>query len=346
MMEKIIKFVLSYFANYFSATKNSKTQTMVKNSILIFIFLFTITACNEPNQKFGLVIHGGAGVIKKENMTPEIEKQYEEKLTEALAIGYSILETGGSSRDAVEQTIKIMENSPLFNAGKGAVFTHDGYNELDAAMMDGKTLKAGTVAGVRNVKNPISLARKIMENSVHVMLSGKGALEFAREQGLEIVDSSYFFTERRWKSLEKALKNEKFGTVGCVALDKEGNLFAGTSTGGMTNKQYGRIGDSPIIGAGTYANNNTCAISATGHGEFFIRFTVAHQISVLMELKSYTLDDAANMVIHETLKKAGGDGGVIGIDRNGKITMSFNTPGMFRGFATSDGKRAVYIYKE
>lgn len=318
---------------------------MVKNSILAFIFLFSIIACNEPTQSFGLVIHGGAGVIKKENMTPELEKQYETKLTEALAKGYSILESGGSSHDAVEQTIKIMENSPLFNAGKGAVFTHDGYNELDAAVMDGKTLEAGAVAGVRNVKNPISLARKIMDNSVHVMLSGKGALEFAREQGLEIVDSSYFFTERRWKSLQKVLKNEKFGTVGCVALDKEGNLFAGTSTGGMTNKQYGRIGDSPIIGAGTYANNNTCAISATGHGEFFIRFTVAHQISALMEFKNYSLDNAANLVINETLKKAGGDGGVIGIDRNGKITMPFNTPGMFRGFATSDGKRGVYIYK-
>ncbi|MCD6597456.1 MAG: isoaspartyl peptidase/L-asparaginase [Bacteroidales bacterium] len=319
---------------------------MIKNSILVFILIISFTACNEPDENFGLVIHGGAGLIKKENMTPELEKQYETKLTEALAKGYSILKSGGSSRDAVEQTIQIMENSPLFNAGKGAVFTHDGYNELDAAVMDGKTLEAGAVAGVRNVKNPITLARKIMENSAHVMLSGNGALEFAREQGLEIVDSSYFFTERRWKSLQKALKDKKFGTVGCVALDKEGNLFAGTSTGGMTNKQYGRIGDSPIIGAGTYANNNTCAISATGHGEFFIRYTVAHEISALMKFKNYSLDDAAKLVINGTLKKAGGEGGLIGIDCKGKITMPFNTPGMFRGFATSDGERGIFIYKE
>jgi beta-aspartyl-peptidase (threonine type) len=319
---------------------------MFKNWSFILLFIFVLTSCKQPEQKFGLVIHGGAGVIKKENMTPEMEKEYETKLTEALAKGYSILENGGSSRDAVEHTINIMENSPLFNAGKGAVFTHNGYNELDASVMDGKNLEAGAVAGVRNVKNPISLARKIMENSVHVMLSGKGALEFAREQGLEIVDSSYFFTDRRWKSLQKALKNKKFGTVGCVALDKEGNLFAGTSTGGMTNKQYGRIGDSPIIGAGTYANNKTCAISATGHGEFFIRYTVAHEISALMEFKNYTLDDAANLVINKTLKNVGGDGGVIGIDHKGNITMTFNTPGMFRGFAISDGERGVFIYKD
>lgn len=319
---------------------------MLKNWLFLLLFIFSVTACKQPEQKFGIVIHGGAGVITKENMTPEMEKAFETKLTEALAKGYSILESGGSSRDAVEQTINIMENSPLFNAGKGAVFTHDGYNELDAAVMDGKDLNAGAVAGVRNVKNPISLAREIMENSVHVMLSGKGALEFAKEQGLEIVDSSYFFTERRWRSLQKALINNKFGTVGCVALDKDGNLFAGTSTGGMTNKQYGRIGDSPIIGAGTYANNKTCAISATGHGEFFIRYTVAHQISALMELRNYTLDDAANLVINETLKSVGGDGGVIGIDHLGNITMTFNTPGMFRGFASSDGERNVLIYKD
>ena len=319
---------------------------MLKNWLFLLLFIFSVTACKQPEQKFGIVIHGGAGVITKENMTPEMEKAFETKLTEALAKGYSILESGGSSRDAVEQTINIMENSPLFNAGKGAVFTHDGYNELDAAVMDGKDLNAGAVAGVRNVKNPISLAREIMENSVHVMLSGKGALEFAKEQGLEIVDSSYFFTERRWRSLQKALINNKFGTVGCVALDKDGNLFAGTSTGGMTNKQYGRIGDSPIIGAGTYANNKTCAISATGHGEFFIRYTVAHQISALMERRNYTLDDAANLVINETLKSVGGDGGVIGIDHLGNITMTFNTPGMFRGFASSDGERNVLIYKD
>ena len=346
LLGEITKFVLSDNAYYLSAIKNIKAQTMIKNSILVFIFIISFTACNEPDQNFGLVIHGGAGVIKKENMTPELEMQYETKLTEALGKGYSILKNGGSSRDAVEQTIKIMENSPLFNAGKGAVFTHEGYNELDAAVMDGKTLEAGAVAGVRNIKNPISLARKIMENSAHVMLSGSGALEFAREQGLEVVDSSYFFTDRRWKSLQKTLENKKFGTVGCVALDKEGNLFAGTSTGGMTNKQYGRIGDSPIIGAGTYANNNTCAISATGHGEFFIRYTVAYEISALIKYKNYTLNDAANIVINKTLKEAGGDGGVIGIDQNGKITMPFNTPGMFRGFATSDGERGVYIYKK
>lgn len=323
---------------------------------LIFLSTIMVGSCNTTKNEnmndkpeYALVIHGGAGVILRENMNDELEQEYLTKMNEALDAGLEVLKAGGSSIEAVVKTINIMENSPLFNAGKGAVFTHDEKNELDASIMNGEDLNAGAISGVGNIKNPINLAREVMLNSEHVMLSGKGASEFAKEKGLELVDSSYFFTERRWKSLQKALKeanNGKFGTVGCAALDKSGNLAAGTSTGGMTNKKYGRIGDAPIIGAGTYANNNTCAISATGHGEFFIKYTVAHDISALMEYGGKTLEEASQIVINEKLVKAGGGGGIIGIDKNGNISMVFNTPGMYRGFAKSTGERELAIFQQ
>lgn len=297
--------------------------------------------------EYAIAIHGGAGVILKENLSEEVEKAYMNILDSALTVGELVLAKGGASMDAVESVIRIMEDCPLFNAGKGAVFSHEGYNELDAAVMDGSNLMAGAVAGVRNVKNPITLARKVMTNSSHVMLSGKGATDFAREQGLEIVDSTYFFTERRWLDLQRAIaraKENKFGTVGCVALDKAGNLAAGTSTGGMTNKRWNRIGDTPIIGAGTYANNKSCAVSGTGHGEFFIRYTVAREIAALMEYKGMPVRQAAEEVIIHRLKPAGGEGGVIAVDKDGHIAMVFNSPGMYRGCADSKGRHEVAIF--
>ena len=297
-------------------------------------------------QEWAIVLHGGAGVITREKMTPELDKQYRAALQEAMNTGIKILSEGGSALEAVEKTIRIMEDNPLFNAGKGAVFTHEGKNELDAAIMDGSNLAAGSVAGVTDIKNPITAARCVMTNSEHVMLSGKGASQFAKEQGLEIVPPSYFYTEKRYNDLQKTLKREKMGTVGCCALDKNGNLAAGTSTGGMTNKKYNRIGDAPIIGAGTYANNNTCAVSATGHGEYFIRWTVAHDISALIEYKGLTLIEAAELVVNDKLVKAGGSGGVICIDKTGNISMPFNSEGMFRAYATADKKEGVFIYKD
>jgi beta-aspartyl-peptidase (threonine type) len=315
---------------------------------------------------FGIVIHGGAGTILKKNMTPELEKAYKETLEKAIRAGHAILDKGGSSGDAVIAAINIMEDSPLFNAAKGAVFTNAGNNELDASFMDGNTLNAGAVASVTNVKNPINLARAVMEKSEHVMLSGPGAEYFAQQQGIEIVAPSYFYTESRWKSLERAkekekieldhdgqalfydpiLKNSKFGTVGCVALDKDGNLSAGTSTGGMTNKRWGRIGDSPIIGSGTYANNNTCAVSATGWGEYFIRGVVAYDISALMDYKGLSLQEAAKEVIQKKLPSLGGDGGIVAIDSYGNIAMEFNTAGMYRAHMNKDGKLTIGIYKD
>jgi beta-aspartyl-peptidase (threonine type) len=320
--------------------------TILAISLVFFNF---ITAQQKP--EYVIVIHGGAGVITKKNMTAEKEAAYRAKLNEALETGQKILEKGGTSIETVIAVINIMENSPLFNAGKGAVFTHDGKNELDASIMDGKTLNAGAVAGVTNVKNPITLAYAVMTKSKHVMLSGNGASQFAKEQGIEIVDPSYFYTENRWKSLQKVLENEKkaekekHGTVGCVVLDKYGNLAAGTSTGGMTNKQYGRIGDSPVIGAGTYADNATCAVSCTGHGEFFIRYVVAYSVSALMKYKGLSLQDAGNEIINNTLKDVGGEGGLISVDKDGNIAMPFNTPGMFRGYLKSSGEKKVLIYK-
>jgi beta-aspartyl-peptidase (threonine type) len=316
-------------------------------SVMAFLQIFyAISFCQSKN--FVLVLHGGAGAIKKENMTPELEKQYTGKLNEALEKGKEILSGGGTALDAVEQVIRIMEDSPLFNAGKGAVFTRDGRNELDASIMDGKTGKAGAVGCVDDIQNPISAARMVMDSSEHVLLIGKGASKFAREHGLRIVDSTYFYSGERWEQLQEFLKKEKesgHGTVGCAALDTYGNLAAGTSTGGLTGKRWGRVGDTPVIGAGTYANNKTCAVSCTGHGEYFMRNVVAYDVSAVMEYKGLSLSDAANYVIMEKLTASGGTGGLIAVDKSGNIAMVFNTPGMFRAFVKSDGTRDVKIYK-
>lgn len=336
--------------------------------ILTLFIAFSTIGCNpklENNTKttesmkkatYAIAIHGGAGTILKKNMTAEQEAAYLKALNEALSIGEQILKDGGTSTDAVVEAIMHLENSPLFNAGKGAVFTNEGIHELDASIMEGKNLNAGAVGGVTIVKNPILAARAVMEKSEHVMLIGKGANQFAIEQGLDTVSNSYFYTESRWNSLQRVKANQdkstgmlelvdyKFGTVGCVALDQQGNLAAGTSTGGMTNKKYNRLGDSPIIGSGNYANNKTCAVSATGHGEYFIRYTVAYDISALMEYKGLSLEDAANEVVNKKLVKAGGEGGVIAVDKYGNIAMPFNSEGMYRGFATPT-EREVKIYK-
>jgi L-asparaginase / beta-aspartyl-peptidase len=308
-----------------------------------------------------LVIHGGAGTIKKENMTPEKDKAYRERLTAALNAGYAILEKGGPSTEAVIAAIKILEDSPLFNAGKGSVFNSEGKNEMDAAIMEGSTLKAGAVAGLTTVKNPITAAYAVMTKSPHVMMIGKGAEKFAEEQGLEIVDPSYFFDSTRYEQWLEVKKNEggklsmfydpiihdsKFGTVGAVALDQLGNISAGTSTGGMTNKKYGRVGDVPIIGAGTYANNATCAVSGTGWGEYFIRLTVAHDIAALKQYAGLSLQEAADSVVMKKLPKLGGDGGIIALDRQGNISMTFCSEGMFRGYIRKEGEAKTFIYKE
>lgn len=318
---------------------------------LIFWGCTTRTSNPEKRIEWAIALHGGAGNIVPEDYTKEQQAEYIYQLNCALEIGKKILEDGGTSLDAVEKVIRYLEDCPLFNAGKGAVFTHDGKNELDAAIMDGNGLRAGAVAGVGDIKNPITAARLVMDKSEHVLMVGKGASKFAASQGAEIVDSSYFYTEKSWKALQKALENEnlkskKMGTVGCVALDKFGNLAAGTSTGGMTNKKYGRVGDAPIIGAGTYANNNTCAVSATGHGEYFIRYTVSHDISALMEYKGLSLKEAANLVIHDKLVKAGGNGGIIAVDKFGNLVLTMNTSGMFRAFTNSKGEHGVFIFKE
>lgn len=318
-------------------------------------------------ENFGIVIHGGAGTILKENMSDSLEQAYKAKLEEAIRRGHEILANGGTAIEAVQRTINVMENSPLFNAGKGAVFTNEGKNELDASIMDGQTLNAGAISGVTTVKNPINLAWEVMENSEHVMLSGKGAEQFAEKRNLKIVDPEYFYTENRFKSLERLkernsekteldhdgktafidpfIKDSKFGTVGCAALDKNGNLAAGTSTGGMTNKKWGRIGDAPIIGAGTYANNKTAAISATGWGEFFIRGVVAYDISALMEYKEMSLAEAAKEVIQNKNPKLGGSGGIIAIDHRGNVSMEFNTAGMYRAKMNKNGDLEIGIYK-
>ncbi|NQX78191.1 isoaspartyl peptidase/L-asparaginase family protein [Gilvibacter sp.] len=322
------------------------------------------TTASEPT--FGIVIHGGAGTILKKNMTDSLEIAYKETLEKAIRVGHKILEEGGDAMDAVTATINVMEDSPLFNAGKGAVFTHEETNELDASVMDGKTLNAGAVAGVTRIKNPIDLAREVMDNSDHVMLAGKGAEIFAETRGIEMVDPEYFFTQNRYNSLQRIkeqqktqldhddktafvdpyIKDYKFGTVGCAALDKNGNLAAGTSTGGMTNKRWNRIGDAPIIGAGTYANNASCAVSSTGWGEYFIRAMVAHDISALMEYKGMNIQDAARTVIHDKVGGLGGDGGIVAIDKDGNIAMEFNTAGMYRAHMNADGDLVIGIYKD
>ena len=313
------------------------------------------------NEKFGLVIHGGAGTIDRSKMTPEKEREYRAGLEHALMAGHEILKSGGSSLDATEAAVRVLEDDPHFNAGKGSVFTSAGTNEMDAAIMDGKTLAAGAVAALKHVRNPISLARLVMEKSGHVMMDGEGAEAFAKENGMELVDQKYFFTQERWDALQKIKAAEKHrtggagkaffitdqdrhGTVGAVALDKNGNLAAATSTGGTTNKRPGRVGDSPVIGAGTYANNATCAVSATGDGEYFIRATVGHDVSALMEYRRMSLKEAAQAVL-DKVAKLGGPGGLIAIDRHGNVALPFNTTGMYRGYVDRDGKFVVEIYK-
>ena len=349
------------------------------------ISMTTLAQTPQTPHKWAIVIHGGAGVIERKNMTPEAENAYRAALDKVLQTGADVLSKGGSSLDAIEAAIKLMEDDPLFNAGRGAVFTAAGRNELDAAIMDGKTLNAGAVAEVTRTRHPISLARAVMEKSPHVMLIGSGADEFAAERGLEQVDPSYFFTERRWQQLVKALKakgkpipprpagappepkepisflqpdelpaaawpdenqTHKYGTVGVVALDRDGNVAAGTSTGGTTAKLYGRVGDSPIIGAGTYASNESCAVSATGTGEYFIRLTVAREICALVQYKGMKLQDAADEVIQKRLTALKGDGGIIAITPDGQLAWSFNTPGMYRARLTEGGKAQVSIYHD
>jgi beta-aspartyl-peptidase (threonine type) len=314
-------------------------------------------------SKFTLVIHGGAGTILKEDMTPDLERAYSEGLQVALKAGYAVLEEEGSAINAIKAAIVILEDNILFNAGRGAVFTKKGVQEMDAAIMDGATLNAGSVAGVRNVRNPIELAAEVMQNSNHVFLSGKGANDFAIKQGIKLEPDEYFFSQFRydqWKEirdsdnysldhthqrLEELMKDKKFGTVGAVACDREGNIAAATSTGGMTNKKYGRIGDSPIIGCGTYANNKTCGISCTGHGEMFIRAVAAYDVSCLMEYKNYSLEKAMNIVVNEKLMKIEGEGGMIGVDAEGNAAMIFNSAGMYRAMKSSDGSNEVALYK-
>jgi beta-aspartyl-peptidase (threonine type) len=327
-----------------------------------------------PDRHWAIVLHGGAGVIERASMKPEAEAAYRASLTQATQAAAKILESGGSSVDAVEASIQILEDDPLFNAGRGAVFTADGRNELDAAIMDGANLKAGAVAGVTRTRHPISLARAVMEKSPHVFLIGPGADAFGASVGLEQVDPSFFFTERRWQSLIKQLQKEgrpipprpagappppsepiadieppdahKFGTVGVVALDRAGNIAAGTSTGGTQAKRWGRVGDSPIIGAGTYASNQSCAVSATGTGEYFIRLTVAREVCALVQYKGLTLQQAADQVIHKELESIHGDGGLIVITPDGQLAWSFNTPGMLRAKVIEGGKLEVGIYKD
>lgn len=323
-------------------------------TLLTFILMMflSIVICQEK-PKYTIVIHGGAGTITKAGLSAEREKLYTNKLNEALLAGDKMLKEGKKGIEVVVKVIQIMEESPLFNAGKGAVLTNEGQVELDASIMNGKTLNAGAVAGVTDVKSPIELASRIMTKSKHVMLSGKGASEFAKAEGLEMVPNNYFHTERRKKSLQRVKENEKkrkenkekHGTVGCVVLDSFGNLAAGTSTGGMTNKRFGRIGDSPVIGAGTYANNETCAVSCTGHGEFFIRYVVAYAISALMEFKGMTLEEAADFIINKRLVEANGSGGLIAVDKDGNIAMPFNTAGMFRAYMKSTGEKQILMYK-
>lgn len=314
-------------------------------------------------QTITLAIHGGAGTILKEDMTPQLEQAYYNGLQEALDGGYAVLEQGGSAVNAIKATIVILEDNMLFNAGRGSVFTKKGVQEMDAAIMDGKTLNAGAVTGVRNVRNPIELATEVMRNSNHVFLSGKGATDFAIKQGIKLEPDEYFFSQFRydqWKAirdsdnysldhthqhLEELMKDKKFGTVGAVALDAEGNIAAATSTGGMTNKKYGRIGDSPIIGSGTYANNKTCGISCTGHGEMFIRSVAAYDVSCLMEYKGMSLKEAMEVVVNEKLVKMGGEGGMIGVDAQGNAVMVLNSAGMYRAGRSSNGWNELAIYK-
>lgn len=339
-----------------------KTLARHPVALLLLGLALLLPACGDAGTPGAigptLVIHGGAGTITRGAMTPELEHEYREELSRALREGFDILESGGSSIDAVVKAVRVMEDSPLFNAGKGAVFTNQGRNEMDAAIMDGSDLNAGAVASVTTIRNPILAARAVMTDSKHVMLVGRGAELFAAGRGLEIVDPEYFFTQRRWDALLKAREKEEgqsalpspategagFGTVGAVALDRDGNLAAATSTGGMTNKRYGRVGDTPIIGAGTYANNRTCAVSGTGQGEYFMRNLVSYDLSALIEYGGLTVEAAATRVIHEKLTAIGGTGGVIALDAHGRIAMVFNTEGMYRGHIRAGESARVLIY--
>lgn len=330
------------------------------------VSLLIANGSHADAQPFAIAIHGGAGTIDKEKLQGELKLEYETKLLEALDAGYALLEKGSSSQEAVIAAIQVLEDSPLFNAGKGAVYTFEGTHELDASLMDGATLQVGAVAGVKTVKSPIALAKAVMDKSPHVLLFGEGAEAFAAEQGFPRVDNDYFDTEDRYQSLlrakEKLLQKEdgtadfraglqalpvryRMGTVGAVALDKHGNLAAGTSTGGMTAKRYGRVGDSPIIGAGTYANNTSCAVSATGHGEYFIRYGVAADICARVKYKGVSLEAASNTVVNQILRDAGGSGGIIAMDPSGNIAMPFNTAGMYRASRSSNGDRMVGIFE-
>jgi len=361
------------------STKKRSLRCIFKSIIIIVIIglspLFILLSCSSSSQQegerndFGLVIHGGAGVRAREEMTPELEKEYRKELEKSLLAGYELLVNGGSSVEAVEAAIRVMEDSPLFNAGKGASFTREGKNELDASIMNGKTLRAGALGAVRGVRNPISLARMVMEKTPHVLLVDQGALAFAKEMGVEIMPDDYFFTERQWNSLQRRLKEDipyggklpsetddslrsdepadadLFETVGAVALDKQGNLAAGTSTGGRIKKRPGRVGDSPIIGASTFANNRTCAVSTTGLGEKHMVLLTSKEISSLIDHKEIALEEAIKDVILNQLVSIGGEGGAISIDKHGNMAWAFTTNGMYRGYIKQDGKAVVKIYE-
>ena len=344
----------------------------MKQQLTFFLFcIFVLFSCNSTNNEadslslpepekaeYAIIIHGGAGYTGKD-ISEEQKQIYFKMLEDAIAVGEDVLKAGGSSLDAVEKTLSFMEKEPFFNAGIGAVFTHEGKNELDASIMDGNSMKAGAVGGVTTIKSPIQAARAVMEKSNHVMLTQRGAEEFAAEIGLEIVDPKYFYTKTSWDNLQNVLKSEKdkkqgsldkmnddkFGTIGCAALDKTGNLAAGTSTGGMTNKRWNRIGDSPVIGAGTYANNNTCAVSCTGHGEFFIRYAVAHDLSAKMKYAKMDIKTAAETIINQELKEVGGAGGLVAVDKYGNFAFPYNTGSMFRAYA-KPGEKKISIWED
>lgn len=350
--------------------------SVLTGAMLMGISTTGVAAAQEQTQqhKWAIVVHGGAGVIERKTMTPQMEAEYRAGLTKAINAGAAVLDRGGSAMDAIEATIRILEDDPNFNAGRGAVFAANGQNQLDAAIMDGATLRAGAVADVTRTRHPISLARAVMEKSPHVFLVGEGADAFSKYAGLEQVDPSFFFTERRWQSLVRQLKKEglpipprpsgappepahpvadveppdvhKWGTVGVVALDRNGDIAAGTSTGGTQGKRWGRVGDSPIIGAGTYASNQSCAVSATGTGEYFIRLTVARTVCALVQYKGEKLQAAADEVIHQQLEALHGDGGLIAITPDGQMAWSFNTPGMFRAKLAEGGKLEMGIYND
>ena len=338
---------------------NPRSELLLAIAVLITLTCTCVVRAAEatpPNtggKMFAIAIHGGAGTLSRNEMTPAQEQEYKAGLSAALDAGYAVLAKGGASLDATIAAVRVLEDNPLFNAGRGAVLNRDGVAELDASLMDGRTLSAGAVTGVQHIRNPIDLARLVMEKSPHVMLVGAGAEEFARAQGMEMVSNEYFRTPARQRQLERHLRGavtrenelEAFGTVGAVALDLAGNLAAATSTGGMTGKRWGRVGDSPIIGAGTYANNASCAVSATGHGEYFIRTVVAHDICARVEYLKIPLAEAVDKVLNGRMKELGGNGGVIAIDAKGEIVLGFNSEGMFRGMRTSKGRNEVAIYR-